>query len=83
MSNELDKLEKAFRDEVPILPREEARARAISAAMERFDEENLSAPQGNPVGARLKAQGNKLFDAIRRRQSMTFTTEKLGYFLVI
>lgn len=81
MSNELDKLAQAFRDEGPILPREEARARDISAAMERFDAENLSAPQGNPVGARLKTQGNKLIDAIRRRQSMTFTTEKLGYFL--
>lgn len=81
MSNELDKLEQAFRDEGPILPREEVRKAAISAAMERFDEENSSAAQGNPVGARLKAQGNKLLDAIRRRQSMTFTTEKLGYFL--
>ncbi|NNF80189.1 MAG: VWA domain-containing protein [Rhizobiales bacterium] len=81
MSNELDKLEQAFRNEGPILPREEARKAAISAAMDRFDEENLEAPQGNVVGARLKAQGNKLLDAIRRRQSMTLTTEKLGYFL--
>ncbi|MCP5082971.1 MAG: VWA domain-containing protein [Alphaproteobacteria bacterium] len=81
MSNELDKLEQAFRNEGPILPREEARKAAISAAMERFDEENLETRQGNHVGARLKAQGNKLLDAIRRRQSMTLTTEKLGYFL--
>ncbi len=81
MSNELDKLEQAFRNEGPILPREKAREQAISAAMEQFDAENLGTAQGNAVGARLKAQGNKLLDAIRRRQSMTFTTEKLGYFL--
>lgn len=81
MSNELDKLEKAFRDEGPILPREEVRQHAIFAAMERFDAEQLNADQGNALGTRLKAQGNKLLDAIRRRQSMTLTTEKLGYFL--
>ncbi|MEM1200018.1 MAG: VWA domain-containing protein [Pseudomonadota bacterium] len=81
MSNELDKLAQAFRNEGPILPREEARTAAISAAMDRFDEENASRAQGNAAGARLRAKGNKLLDALRRRQSMTVTTERLGYFL--
>ena len=48
--------------------------------MDRFDEENVKGAQGNTLTGRLKAQGNKLLDAIRRRQSMTLTTEKLGYF---
>ncbi len=81
MSNELDKLAQAFRDEGPILPREEARNAAISAAMDRFDEENASRVQGKSAGARLKAKGNTLLDALRRRQSMTAKTERLGYFL--
>ena len=82
MSNELDRLTEAFRNEEPILPREEARKANIAAAMEQFDAENSEARQGIPNVERLKGQGNTLLETLRRRLSMTFGRQNLTYILL-
>ncbi|MEM7429079.1 MAG: VWA domain-containing protein [Pseudomonadota bacterium] len=81
MSNELDKLAEAFKREGPVLPREEARRSAISAAMAQFDEENAYLHQGSPSAERLKGQGNTLLNSLKRKLSMTLNNKNLGYIL--
>ena len=76
MSDELDRLESAFKLQKPGQPREAARKAAIQNAMAQFDaenqqvKENLKISQGNGFGVRLKERGNKLLNILLRRNPM-------------
>jgi len=58
MSNEIQKLQKAFNGQDPIKARKQAKNAAIGAAMEAFDKENSTFRKGNTIETRLKGQGN-------------------------
>ena len=76
MSDELNRLENAFKQQKPAEPRDAARKAAIQNAMAQFDaenqqaKENLKNSQGNRVGVRLKERGNKLLNVLLRRNPM-------------
>ncbi len=76
MSDELDRLESAFKRQKPAEPRDSARTAAIQNAMARFDAENqhakekLEISQGNGFGIRLRERGNKLLNVLLRRNPM-------------
>ena len=53
MNGEHEELKKVFREEMPVLPRPEARQAAIARAALRFSEESSQASQGNAAGVRL------------------------------
>ena len=76
MSDELNRLENAFKQQKSAEPREAARKAAIQNAMTQFDAENLQAKensnisQGNGFGTRLRERGNKLLNVLLRRNPM-------------
>ena len=77
MTDELDRLKKAFVDEGPIRAREGARRAAIAAALMAFDEKNAPQRQGTPAEDRLKGRGNAFLHSLFRRRSMQLTHTRL------
>ncbi len=76
MTDELETLRKALREEGEITPRKAAREAALRAAMTAFDDEqkkNVSAAQGIPLVDRLKNKGNVIVQFLTRRRSMKFS----------
>lgn len=76
MSDELDRLENAFKQQKLAQPSEDARKAAIQNAMALFDADNLQEKeiskisQGNGFGTRLRERGNKLLNVLLRRIPM-------------
>src|SRR5690606_22337540 len=81
MSDELDRLERAFRHQDPIRPADAARAAAVAAAMTVYEEKNRHASQGLRDDNRLRERGRALSTALSRRLSMTLTRPRLGHML--
>lgn len=79
MSDELKQIEELFQAQKVDAPRDEARNMAIEAAMHAFDEKNSEARQGNPVGARLTGQGNKISRSFNWRRLMKTFEPKFAY----
>lgn len=79
MTDELNKLKKAFDKEAQIKAPESAKNAAMKAALIAFEQEKLNSHQGNLIEDRQKEQGNRLFDLLtlsKWRRSM-----KLSYAL--
>ncbi len=81
MSDELDRLSKAFRQQDETPPCEDARKVAISRAMKVFDNENFAknaqSAQGMGIVERLRKRGNKIISAFNRRKPMNIAHAKL------
>lgn len=85
MTDELEKLKAAFRQERASDPDPEARHAAIHAAMLQFEEleqeKNETAGQGSAAPVRLKTRASEIAARILRRISMTLTRSRLSYVL--
>ncbi len=82
MSDELKKLEEAFRNQ-QVSPRGEAKADAFAAAMNAFEEEKVSSvSQGNEIDARLNKQGGETKPLSKWRRMMNGLNSKLTYGLM-
>ncbi|WP_282606730.1 VWA domain-containing protein [Pelagibius sp. Alg239-R121] len=81
MSDELDRMKRAFRGQDPVRPDDAARQAAMGAAMTQFQEENAKAHQGTGIGARLRERGNNLLIALKRKPMMNFAQPKLRHML--
>lgn len=71
MSNELDRMKRAFGRQDPIQPDESARKAAIQAAMSQFDEEFAPAAQGLADGDRPRKRTSTMLKAFNWRRLMT------------
>lgn len=85
MTDELEKLQAAFRQDRASDPDPEARHAAIHAAMLQFEEleqeKNRAADQGLVAPVRLKTRASEIAARILRRFSMTLTRSRLSYIL--
>jgi len=83
MTDDLDKMRKAFRQEQPVKARADARKAALDAAMLRFEEQksenNLEAHQGSLAGTRLTTRAATIAAGVLRRVFMTGSYQKLSY----
>ena len=79
MSDQLKRVENAFRKLDAIEPRKASRDAAIRAAMEQFEKENLTTAQGSVADSRLTEQGNK--SSINWRRLMNLVQPKMTYIL--
>ena len=74
MSDDIDKLERAFGRQDKIVPRQNRRKIAIQAAMKQFEQENTekssNTRQGMGFTNRLKDQGSKMLHEVNRRLVM-------------
>ena len=77
MTDELNRLEQAFKNDPHAAPRQSARKLALDAAMQAFEEENAPRHQGSGALDRLKNIGNAVFTPFRRRLSMNITSPNL------
>lgn len=80
MSDELDRLSRAFKQQDINLPRKEVRNAAVHTAMRQFDsenfEENFEPTQGKAIGERPRERGNKKLSALNWRKLMNFIQPK-------
>lgn len=76
MTDELDRLREAL-DATRPQPDPEARARALGAAMNAFDEENAAAAQGSAAGDRLSKRGAGWLARLLGGRSMKFPEFRL------
>ncbi|MBD1547638.1 vWA domain-containing protein [Roseibium aggregatum] len=85
MTDELEKLKAAFRQERASDPDPDARHAAIHAAMLQFEEleqeKSETAGQGSAAPVRLKTRAGEFAARILRRFSMTLTRSRLSYIL--
>lgn len=81
MSDELERMKQAFRDQEPIRPEAAARETALQAALEGFQKENERVRQGSGIGARLKERVYALRTALKRKPTMNLTRPRLSYLL--
>ena len=77
MSDELDDIKKLLRAEPLVMPREDARRTAITAAIARFDEKNLVRSQGTASSTRLSDRLRGLF-----KRSQRMPTIRLSHVLM-
>ncbi len=83
MSDELKKLENAFRKQAEISPRADSKADAMRLAMQAFEEEKIStASQGMENEARLIEQGNEKKPLFDWKNKMKTLNSKFGYSLM-
>jgi len=80
MSDELDRLSRAFKQQDINLPRKEVRNAAVHTAMQQFDsenfEENFEPTQGKAIGERPRERGNKKLSALNWRKLMNLIQPK-------
>ncbi len=81
MSDELERMKQAFRDQEPIRPEAAVRETALQAAMEGFQKANERVRQGSGIGVRLKGRVYALRTALKRKPTMNLTRPKLSYLL--
>ncbi|QDG77127.1 VWA domain-containing protein [Labrenzia sp. PHM005] len=83
MTDDLDKLRSAFRQESTVTARPDARKAAIDAALSRFEdqkaEKNSHRHQGSEPGARLMTRAAAFAASVLRRVFMTGSYQKLSY----
>ncbi|MDP9137140.1 MAG: von Willebrand factor type A domain-containing protein, partial [Pseudomonadota bacterium] len=78
MNDELETLKQLVKREQPILPRPEARRRAISDALSRFETLNNAPRQGLSLADRLKAAASAAYEALFRRRPMRLSLALAG-----
>lgn len=78
MTDELEELRKAFREEGGIEGRAARRKAAIDAAMRAFDEEKSKSAQGTGLADRLRDRGNTFVHFLKRRRSMRLSYTLAG-----
>ena len=82
MSNELNRMKQAFRQQKEAdRPGDAARQDALRAAMQAFGEEISQAHQGTSAGMRPRERGNNWITALKRNLTMNFAHPKLSYML--
>ena len=82
MSEELKRLENAFRKQEELEPAKGAKAEAMRLAMQAFEEEKTSlGTQGNELDERLNQQGNEKKPLFDWRKRMNTLNSKFGYTL--
>lgn len=83
MSDELKKLEGAFRKQAEVLPRADVKADAIKLAMQAFEVEKISnASQGFETEVRPTNQGNEKKPLFDWKNKMNALNSKFGYSLM-
>ncbi len=83
MSEDLKKLEGAFRKQAEVLPRADAKADAMQRAMQAFEEEKISsASQGMENEARPNQEGNEKKPLFDWKNKMKTLNSKFGYSLM-
>jgi Ca-activated chloride channel family protein len=83
MSDELKKLEGAFRKQAEVLPRADAKADAMQRAMQAFEEEKISsASQGMENEARPNQEGNEKKPLFDWKNKMKTLNSNFGYSLM-
>lgn len=81
MSDELERMRRAFRQQDSVRPDDAARQAALHAAMDQFRKENGAAHQGTGIGARLRERSMNLLTALKRKPMMNFAHFNLRYTL--
>jgi Ca-activated chloride channel family protein len=78
MTDDIQKLKAAFKQQPPISPRKAAKKVAIEQAMEAFDEKNLHSAQGTGLGARLMDTAIAVFETLIGRRPMRMSPALVG-----
>jgi Ca-activated chloride channel family protein len=80
MSDEFDDLKKIMREDV-VMPRADARERAIEAGLTAFDAENFDAAQGSAAPERQRGRFSIFLQTLFGRRSMTLSNPSFRYML--
>jgi Ca-activated chloride channel family protein len=78
MTDDIQKLKAAFKQQPPISPRKAAKKVAMEQAMEAFDEKNPPGTQGIGLGARLMDTATAVFETLIGRRPMRLNPALVG-----
>lgn len=78
MTDDIQKLKAAFKQQPPISPRKASKKIAIDQAMKAFDEKNLRGHQGIGLGARLMDTAAAVFETLIGRRPMRLNPALVG-----